>query len=279
MVCMRKRILTLQDYSCLGRCSLTVALPTISAAGIEAVGIPTALLSNHTAFPSWTFADLTPEILPIVKKWEEQDRVFDAIYTGYLTTAQIKDVKEVFSLCKESRIRFVDPAMADGGKLYPGFGVDHVIAMRSLLALSDICKPNVTEACLLTSTKMLFGPQKEGTYLELAKRIAAIGPKTVIISGAHTAEDKLGCYLYHKGEEKGELIEFKREEGAYHGTGDLFASALISCIVNGKSEMDAIKVAHELVVASIRQNIAQGIDGLRYGPIFEPVLDILTKKE
>lgn len=271
---MKKRILTLQDYSCLGRCSMTVALPTISAAGIEAVGIPTALLSNHTAFPSWTLFDLTSEILPIVKKWDEVDRVFDAIYTGYLTTKQIEDVKEVFSLCKNSKIRFVDPAMADGGKLYPGFELAHVDAMRSLVSLCDICKPNVTEACFLAGVPMLEGPQKKEIYLELAKKIAAIGPKTVIISGAHTKENQVGCYLYENGQ--GTLVEFDRLEGAYHGTGDLFASALISCIVNGKTALQSIKVAHELVKASIENNIAHGVDGLRYGPEFETALRILS---
>lgn len=257
---------------------MTVALPTISAAGIEAVGIPTALLSNHTAFPSWTFSDLTSEILPIVEKWDESDREFDAIYTGYLTTKQIKDVKKVFDLCSKSKIRFVDPAMADGGKLYAGFGVDHVIAMRSLLSKSDICKPNVTEACLLTSTTMISGPQEEKVYLALAKKIAALGPSTVIISGASTNENTLGCYLYHKGEAVGQLFEFKKEEGLYHGTGDLFASALISCIVNGKSEARSIAIAHQLVVASIAINLKEGIDGLRYGPVFEPALHILSQE-
>ncbi len=256
---------------------MTVALPTISAAGIETVGIPTALLSNHTAFSSWTFCDLTPEILPIVNKWEKQDRVFDAIYTGYLTTKQIEDVKEVFSICSESKIRFVDPAMADNGKLYPGFEPNHVEAMRSLIALSDICKPNVTEACLLAGVSMLSGPQDEETYRNLASIIASFGPEVVIISGAHKEEGKLGCYLFEKKKKQGTLIQFDCLPGVYHGTGDLFASALISMIVKGKGYAESIKIAHELVAKSIQANLEDGVDGLRYGPEFEGVLSILNQ--
>ena len=272
---MRKRILTLQDYSCLGRCSLTVALPTISAAGIEAVGIPTALLSNHTAFPSWTLCDLTSEILPIVRKWDEKDRVFDAVYTGYLTTNQIEDVKEVFRLTNNSKIRFVDPAMADHGKLYAGFDERQVIAMRELVALADITKPNVTEACLLAGVPMALGPQKEEIYLGIAKKIGNLGPKIVIISGAHSNEGKLGCYLYSKEDGTGKLIEFDCLPGNYHGTGDLFASALISMIVKGKTNEEAIQIAHNVTRSAIELNLKDGVDGVRYGPEFERVLKLL----
>ena len=248
---------------------MTVALPTISAAGIEAVGIPTALLSNHTAFPSWTFTDLSSDILKVVRKWDEKDRVFDAVYTGYLTTSQVMDVIEVFRLCKASKLRFVDPAFADHGKLYAGFEESHIEAMRSLIREADIIKPNVTEACFLTGHPMIHGLDSEQTFLELAKTLAEYGPSVVIISGAHIHEGKQGCYLYKKEKQRGQLLEFESLPGLYHGTGDLFASALISAIVRGAYYEDAILLAHNLVADSIQRNLDSGVDGLRYGPEFE----------
>ena len=149
----QKTILTLQDYSCLGRCSLTVALPTISASGIQAVGIPTGVLSNHTAFPEWTFDDTLPCLMACPKNWGEHAPEFSAIYTGYLATSQVDmALSLIHSFKKEGTLLFVDPACADGGELYPGFGEEQLEAMKRLFQEAALIKPNVTEACLLTAT-------------------------------------------------------------------------------------------------------------------------------
>ena len=140
-----KKVLTFQDYSCLGRCSLTVALPTISACGVECVGIPTSVFSNHTAFPSWIQRDLTGEIEAMIHKVEEYSPSFDMVYTGYLTTDQIHAVLPLIrEFKKRGSLIFVDPAMADGGRLYAGFKEGHVEAMKELVKEADVLKPNLT---------------------------------------------------------------------------------------------------------------------------------------
>ena len=146
-----KRVLTVQDISCVGRCSLTVALPIISAAGVEAGVLPTAVLSTHTAFPKFTFKDLTDEIEPISKTFRELDIGFDAIYTGYLGSfKQIELVGELFERNASSEtLLIVDPAMADNGKLYRGFTPEFARAMAGLVAKSDLIIPNLTEACCM----------------------------------------------------------------------------------------------------------------------------------
>ena len=147
-----KRILTIQDISCIGKCSLTVALPIISALGVETAILPTAVLSTHTMFNNFTFHDLTDEIVPITKHWKEENLDFDIIYTGYLGSArQIDLVADLFDEFKtENNLTIVDPVMADNGKLYPGFDEAYATQMTSLCAKADIIIPNITEASYLT---------------------------------------------------------------------------------------------------------------------------------
>lgn len=270
-----KRILTIQDYSCLGRCSLTVALPTISACGIECVGVPTAILSNHTQFKEWTFKDLSEEILPIVDKWIIDDRNFDAVYTGYLAKGQIEIVKEVMKRLPERTPLFVDPAMADFGKLYSGFDQKHVDDMKELVATADIVKPNLTEACLLADT-----PYPDHTVLtideakNICKKIIDLGAKKVILSGTKLSEDEIGVSYLDK---DGNFSYFQKplKSGNYHGTGDLFSSAMISAYVLGHSLLEAAEIAHEYISKSIEKTIDNGTDGLRYGVDFESALPTL----
>ena len=145
-----KRILSVQDISCVGKCSLTVALPIISAFGIEAGILPTATLSTHTAFKNFTFRDLTDDIEPICNHWLEQTIEFDAIYTGYLgSKRQIDLVLDIFNSFGEGKLKFVDPAMGDNGRLYVGFDVEFAHEMAKLCAAADIIVPNLTEACFM----------------------------------------------------------------------------------------------------------------------------------
>lgn len=267
-----KRILTIQDYSCLGRCSLTVALPTISACGIECVGVPTAILSNHTQFKEWTFKDLSDEILPIVDKWPLEDKKFDAVYTGYLAKGQIDIVKEVMKRLEKDTILFVDPAMADFGKLYSGFDQEHVEDMKKLVGIADIVKPNLTEACLLADI-----PYPESTILTheeakaICQKIIALGCKKVILSGTSFSEGEVGVAYLDK---EGDFSYFQKplKEGKYHGTGDLFSSAMISAFVLGHPLLEAAEIAHDYINSSIEKTIDNGTDGLTYGVDFEEAL-------
>lgn len=272
---MQKRILTIQDYSCLGRCSLTVAQPTISACGIECVGIPTAILSNHTQYESWTFTDLTSDIAPIVSKWQKYNNHFNTIYTGYLSTAQVDIVKGIIKdLKKDDTLVFIDPAMADNGSLYKGFGPEHIEKMKELCLLGDFVKPNVTEACLLSGTPYPSEIQPLEFYTELGKKLCTSGIKCVILTGIIRENNKLGILVSTK--DKYEYLEFDYVKAYLHGTGDLFSSALASLLTLGYEVKDAIEIAHKYVVKSISYTIEDNLDGLLYGPEFEKAIPYLT---
>ena len=265
----QKTILTLQDYSCLGRCSLTVALPTISASGIQAVGIPTGVLSNHTAFPEWTFDDTLPCLMACPKNWGEHAPEFSAIYTGYLATSQVDmALSLIHSFKKEGTLLFVDPACADGGELYPGFGKEHLEAMKRLFQEADLIKPNVTEACLLTATPYQEN-HDEAFCASLLPKLASLGPKRIVLSGVQK-EGKVGSMVYDEGKVSlalNTLIPMKA-----HGTGDLFSSALVSALVLGTDLHEAASIAGRYVSASLAFNQQDGVDGILFGPEFEKAI-------
>ena len=277
---MEKRILTIQDFSCMGRCSLTVAIPTISACGVEAVSIPTAVLSNHTAFKSWTYLDLTDQMLPIVDKWQDYRHHFGMIYTGYLSNDQIPTVQEIFRKLKaEDTLIFVDPAMADNGHLYAGFDEKHVEGMKALMADADFIKPNLTEACLLTG--LAYPGSEVGVCLNFYRRamenLAALGPKNVILTGQNLTQDKVADLWYNRDSKALTIYETATHPGRYHGTGDLFASAFAGCIVRGLGIEQAIHIAHDYVHEAIGYTVRNKLDGITYGPDFESALPFLMK--
>lgn len=280
----QKRLLTIQDYSCLGRCSLTEALPVISACGIECVGIPTAVLSNHTAgFKSWTYADLTDYLMPTIEHWKDYNHQFDAIYTGYLGTNQVPIVMKIIDeLRKEDTIVMVDPAFADGGKLYLGFDNSHIEAMRELVRKSDIIVPNLTEACFLLG----LSPEKVWSRLQIENmlvHLSHMGPSGVVISGLSFQEGRVGCLVYEKERNRMLLIETESYRGQYHGTGDLFASALIGAKLNGFSLPGAVRIAHDFVHVAIGKTLQDKEPDLFYGVEFEKaipsLIDALFRKK
>ncbi|MFA6829239.1 MAG: pyridoxamine kinase [Bacilli bacterium] len=277
---MEKRILTIQDFSCMGRCSLTVAIPTISAMGVECVSIPTAVLSNHTAFKSWTFLDLTDEMLPIVEKWQDYRHEFDYIYTGYLSNDQISTVIQVIEKLKtEKTVIFVDPAMADNGKLYPGFDENHITAMKELITKADIIKPNLTEACFLSDTPFP-GTEKEvplSFYDTVFEKLAKTGPKFIVITGQEIFEGKVADLFYNVETGKSEFYITDKHPGVYHGTGDLFASAFVGALANGMNYSQAIKLSHDYVHVAIEETVKNKLDGIVYGPDFEKAIPVLVE--
>lgn len=275
-----KRILTLQDYSAMGRCSLTVALPIISACGVEAVGLPTAVLSNHTQFKSWTYVDLTDQILKTVDKWKDYNHHFDAIYTGYLGDDQIDPVIEVFQRLKEEgTFVLVDPAFAAYGKMYPGFGERHVLEMRKLISHADIVRPNITEACFLTGLPYVSNDADEEQIRSLIAGLKKLGPSKVVLSGIRFPLNRIGCAYT---DEDGAISTYSTERLPYtcHGTGDVFASVLTSKLVLGEKLGEAVKAAHDFVHASMLQTEKDGQkDMMTYGVDFERCLSLLTGKK
>ena len=267
-----KRILTVQDISCVGKCSLTVALPIISAMGIEASILPTAVLSTHTAFSEFTFHDLTDEMDNIADSWERQNIGFDALYTGYLgSKRQIDIVIDIFSRFGCGKLKLVDPAMADNGKLYAGFPSDFPLTMARLCAKADVIIPNLTEACFLLGREYVRANYNEDTIKDMLIALTSLGCKKAVITGVSFDGISLGCYGYDS--EKGEFFSyFNREINThYHGTGDVFASVCFSSLVLGKSLYESCKSAADFVCKAILATMSDDRP-ITYGVHFEKVL-------
>ncbi len=271
-----KRILTIQDISCLGQCSLTVALPILSACGHETCVLPSAVLSTHTGgFTGYTFRDLTEDMPDILKHWEKENISFDAFYTGYLgSTKQIDYVKDIMkSVGKEGSRRIVDPAMADGGKLYPGFDDEFVSAMATLCDEADIILPNITEACFITGSEYRESYDRE--YIDsLISSLVKNKEKIVILTGVGFDADSTGVIVYDAGETK--YYKHEKISNGCHGTGDIFASAFAGAYVKGKSSYDAAVIAADYTVDCIKETISDKTHW--YGAKFEPVLGNLIKR-
>ena len=265
-----KRILSIQDISCVGQCSLTVALPILSACGHETAILPAAVLSNHTGgFKGFTCHDLTSDMPDIIKQWEIEGITFDGAYTGYLgSSEQIAYVKDIFTrLVSPAGLRIVDPAMADGGKLYPAFDMDFVEVMKSLVAVADVTLPNITEASLLTGNEYKESYDEE--YAEkLVKGLHELGAKTVIMTGVSYDDENTGILV---SDENGiNYIRHEKMPISCHGTGDVFASAFVGSYLAGKDKAEAARIAGDYVLSCIKNTIDDKEHW--YGVKFEPLL-------
>ncbi len=264
-----KKILTIQDISCVGQCSLTVALPIISACGIECAVLPSAVLSTHTAgFTGFTCRDLTEDIPGIAAHWGKENIAFSAVYTGYLgSTRQIAMVSNIFqNLCADG-LKIVDPAMADNGKLYPAFDAEYVEAMKTLCAQADFVVPNITESCFLTGIE--YKTEYDRAYIDsLLSALTALGCKNVILTGVSYAPGKTGVVVLEKGQYS--YYEHEMLPNSCHGTGDIYASAFVGALMRGKPAFDAAKIAADYTVKCIYNT--QGDASHWYGAKFETAL-------
>lgn len=273
-----KRIVTIQDISCHGKCSLTVALPIISAMGIETCIIPTAILSTHTGgFSNYTWRDLTDDIAPIAKHWKSIGLKFDAIYTGYLGSPdQIALVSDFFDdFSDKGTIKFVDPVMGDNGKLYTGFTPDFASKMAGLCAKADIIVPNLTEASYMLNKEYISGGYTEEYIKETLVELTGLGCKTAVITGVSYGDGKQGAALYDSA--SGEYCSYFREniDAKYHGTGDIFSSTLCGALTLGKSPEEALKTAVDYTVECIKKTI--GDENHKYGVKFEECIPYLIR--
>lgn len=271
-----KKILTIQDISCVGQCSLTVALPIISACGVETCVLPSAVLSTHTAgFKGYTFRDLTDDMTDIREHWEKEGIKFDAIYTGYLgSTKQIDYVKDIFSSCsKEGTVTIVDPAMADNGKLYPAFDGEYVEAMKGLCAGADYILPNMTEAALLAGMHYEEGENRR--YVDkVMDKLIEMGCKNIILKGLPSKNGNyIGILMYIDG--KMDYYEHDRLPNSCHGTGDVYASAFVGALMRGKSANEAARIAAEYAMECIKETAK--LDNHWYGAAFELALPKLIE--
>ena len=270
-----KKILTIQDISCVGQCSLTVALPIISACGIETCVLPSAVLSTHTAgFSGYTFRDLTDDMPSISEHWKKEGIVFEAIYTGYLgSTKQIEYVENIFNAnASENCCKIVDPAMADNGNLYPGFDAEFVEAMKGLCAKADYVVPNITEACFITGCE--YKTEYDREYIdELISKLNDLGCSNIILTGVSYEADTTGVVVFENGTYS--YYEHQKLSNSCHGTGDIYASAFVGALVRGKSAYDAAKIAADYTVKCIEATAEE--DNHWYGAKLEPVLIELIK--
>ncbi|MBR3815792.1 MAG: pyridoxamine kinase [Clostridia bacterium] len=273
-----KRIVTVQDISCVGKCSLTVALPIISAMGIEAAIIPTAVLSTHTMFSGFTVKDLTDQIKPITDHWKKEGITFDAMYTGYLGSfEQIDLMKEMAdTFVKEGSLLFVDPAMADNGKLYPAFNEDFAKYMATLCAKADIIVPNITEACFMLGEE--YKEKYDEAYVKnLLKKLTDLGAKIAILTGVSFEEGTTGVMGYDSVNDEYYHYTHAKQKRSYHGTGDIFSSTCLGGIVRGLSWKDAARIAADYTSESIRLTI-EDPKGNDYGVNFEEAVPYLLER-
>jgi pyridoxine kinase len=272
--------MAIHDISCVGRCSLTVALPIICAAGHDCGVLPTAVLSTHTGgFTDFTYRDLTADIAPISAHWQSLGLGFDAMYSGFLGSfEQIDLVAQLFKTYKtRDNIVLVDPVMADEGKLYAIYSPEMVGGMAKLCASADIIIPNITEACFMVDETYKAGPYDKPYIENLLKKLAALGPKQVVLTGIHFDDVKLGAAVYNAAGGTTEYVFAPRIEGYVHGTGDVFGSALLSALLSGFTLAEAAQIACDYVCESIRITIALDQER-RYGVAFEKALPMLIKK-
>ncbi len=270
-----KRILTIQDISCVGQCSLTVALPIISSFGIEAAVIPTAVLSTHTAFQNFTFCDLTEELPKIEAHWKGEKLTFDGFYTGYIgSTKQIDYIISILSnLSGPTAVKVIDPCMADHGKLYPGFSSDFPKHMLKLCKQADVLLPNLTELCLLLDVE--YKEYAKDELEQLVKKLGEATSASVVLTGVSFQEDKLGALTYDKDKNTISYFFTDRVPTMFHGTGDCFASAFFGAVVKGYSYQEAAKIACEFTYMAVK-NTEPFQDKHWYGVYFESALSYLT---
>lgn len=276
---MQKKVAAIHDISCFGRCSLTVALPILSAAGIETSIIPTAVLSTHTGgFTGYTFRDLTEDMLPIAEHWKSLSLSFDSIYTGYLGSySQLNLVSEIIRMFKEKdTLILVDPVMGDNGKLYASFDNDFPKGMLKLCKQADVIVPNLTEAVLLLGEEYREGPYTRGYIEGILERLSACGAGKIVLTGVYFQEGQMGAAAFDCKEKETSYYFREKIPGMYHGTGDVFSSVLLSGLLSGQSMKEALKLAVDYTTESIERTYEDKTD-TRYGVNFEQGLQTLAE--
>ena len=261
-----KKILTIQDLSCVGQCSLTVALPILSAYGYETCVLPTAVLSNHTMFKKWSYLDLTSEVENIYSVWKENGFAFDVFLLGYLGKQSLMQLAEraFDEFSAEGRLIIIDPVFADNGKLYGGFDMEYVKAMAHLIRRADIIVPNVTEACFLTGTEYKTEYGRE--YVEgLLDALSKLTGATAVVTGVELG-GMIGEAIRRDG--KTEYVIGEKLPGCRHGTGDIFASVFTAEYLSSNSLTAAAGAASAFVQDCLRQTPESHF----YGTVFEKIL-------
>ena len=275
----QKRVLAIHDISCVGRCSLTVALPILSCAGLDTGVLPTAILSTHTGgFQGYTYRDLTEDIQPVCAHWKSLGLRFDALYSGFLGSYDQIDLvaKLMEEFHSDHTLRMVDPVMADNGRLYATYTMKMAQGMHRLCRKADIITPNMTEACILLDVPYKPEGFTRTETEDMLHGLSALGPRQVVLTGVTLGLDQLGTASYDAQTNEVSYAFEKRYTGIFHGTGDILSSALMCGLLNGKSLKEsaslAVKFTHRCIYCTLESN-----QELRYGVRFEAALPYLME--
>ncbi|QEY34876.1 pyridoxamine kinase [Caproiciproducens galactitolivorans] len=267
----QKRIAAIHDLSGFGKCSLTVALPILSAAGIEVCALPTAVLSSHTGgLAGYTYRDLTEDMPGFARQWEQLGLRFDAIYSGFLgSSKQIQIVSDFFDTFKtENNFIMVDPVMADEGVLYKTITPEMSDGMKQLCRKADLIVPNMTEATYLLGSEYNEGPYTREYIDCILRRLSDLGPEQVVLTGVWFNQSLIGAAGYTRKTDEVSYAFSQKIQGHYYGTGDIFASALLAGLLNQMRLQNAMQVAVDYTAGCVRRTRNAGTD-FRYGVNFE----------
>ena len=272
------RVAAIHDMSGFGRCSLTVAIPILSAMGVQCCPLPTAFLSTHTGgFEGFTFLDMTDEMPKVAAHWKSLGLDFQAIYSGFLGSERQIGIVEDFirDFRREDTVVVVDPVMGDHGDVYQTYTPGMCAGTARLAEQADVITPNLTEAALLLGVPYHDLPAGEAGCREIVERLSLDGRRSVVLTGASGAPDLTGAMCLDARTGHVEVVQTRRVPQEFHGTGDVFASVLTGALVRGKSLTDAAREAVEFVRACAERT-AQVQLPMREGVDFEPLLGLLT---
>ncbi len=272
------RVAAIHDLSGFGRCSLTVAIPILSAMGLQCCPLPTAFLSTHTGgFQGFTFLDMTEEMPRVAAHWKSLDLRFQAIYSGFLGgEAQLDTVADfIRTFRREGTVVVVDPVMGDDGRPYQTCTPALCGGMARLAELADVITPNLTEAAFLLGQEYRAMPADEAGLRRTAEALSLDGRRSVVLTGASLAPGKTGAMCFDAATGETSAVQTDFVAHPLHGTGDVFASVLTGALVQGASLLEAARQAAEFVRACAVRTVAQDLP-LREGVDFEPLLGLLT---
>ena len=269
-----KRVLAVHDLCSFGRCSLTAAIPVISAMGMQVCPFPTALFSNNLTYGEFSFHDFTDKMTGFMDRWEKLGFEYDAVYSGFLASVEqidvVRDAVKRFA-SKEGSLVVVDPAMGDDGKLYPIFGPEYVEAMRTLVKEATLITPNFTEACFLLGESCGTAVPSSEALRAMTEKLAALGAKQVVITSVPAGENEIKVVSFDS--VAGEYAERTTPRIPFTtcGTGDLFTSVVTGALLRGETLAAASALAMRFVSRVMEFTLASGSDP-REGVIVEPCL-------
>lgn len=267
-----KHVICVQDLSCFGKCSLTIALPVLSSAGIQTSVLPTALLSTHTGgLGTPHIHDLKKDMTQIIKHWSTLSIPVDSIYSGYVSNCeQLQEIESLFALYPDA-LKVIDPVMGDHGKLYASLPKELHNAMRDMIKSADLITPNMTEAYALIEEPYQSGPYTEEEIASIIQKLSTCTKGDIVLTGVYLNEAELGCALYTRKDKQLSYCMADKIPQEFHGTGDLFTSSLLGAYLQKHSLLEAVNIAITYTTLCMKQSILAQSDE-RYGVHFEPYL-------